>query len=101
MSEVAPELRALAERLEVAAPGLLDQISACRRQLEAHVSEVTRAMRAVGDLTHEFCQAFERIHPDPMEMEADTDRCRLEDAIGISALWELADQLRDAHPEAM
>ena len=88
------------QRIEGAAPGLLDQLAACRAQLAAHVGPAEQAMRALGPLTTRFCDAFYGTHPaGPDSSQAEGDFDGAERAAGVWAAWLLADRLRDAHPD--
>ena len=94
-----PEVAGWTVRLEQVDPGLLDQIRACVAELEGHAPAVEAAMKAAGVLTSRFCASFAKVHPDVFSMQADTDREQVEDAIGVMAMWNLADRIYQAHPD--
>jgi hypothetical protein len=86
-------------RLEQGDPGLLTAIAEQLQVLEGLAPTVTESLRRVEELSSRFCVAFAQVHPDPDSMQADGDRERVEDAVGVWALWRLADRIRDAHPD--
>lgn len=93
------DVDALEGRLEAGEHKLLCEIAMTRAYLEALAGEVAKRLARIHPLTTAWCDAF-ATYVDCDDPAADPIRCQLEDRLGITALWHLADQLRDAHPEA-
>lgn len=92
------DVDALQGRLEMGEHRLLCEIAQTRAYLEAVVDQVAERLAKVQPLTTAFCDAFAR-HVDANDREADPLREELEDRLGVTALWRLADRLRGAHPD--
>jgi integrase len=85
-----------------------DQLAAALRTLEAHAPEVAAAMATVQQVTQrawlrslglervEQLRTFDAEHAD---LISDDDWDRFEAVSGIHRAWELADMVRDAHPD--
>lgn len=86
-------------RMEAGERKLLGEIEATRAYLEAVTGPILERLARIHPLTTAFCDAF-AARVDCDDPAADPIRSELEDRLGISALWRLADQLRDAHPES-
>jgi hypothetical protein len=89
---------ALQQRMEAGEHQLLCDIGGTRAFLDALVDQVVERLERIGPLTTQFCDAFAR-RVDTDSLAADLVREELEDRLGITALWQLADRIRDAHPE--
>jgi hypothetical protein len=92
------DVDALHQRLMAGEHQLLCDIGGTRAFLEALVDGVVARLERIGPLTTSFCETFADM-VDAMDPAADMVREELEDRLGISALWRLADRIRDAHPE--
>lgn len=79
-------------------PFLVAEIEATGAFLARIVPLVAAHLARIQPMTTQFNEVFYR-RADPDDPSVDPLRDKVEDVIGISALWKLADQLRDAHPE--
>jgi len=85
-------------RLEEADPGLLGEIARLQALLSEHVADMVPLLERVWGLSWRWNAAF-YAHASRTDPAVDAVRDRLDDAIGTVALHDLADRLRDAHPE--
>jgi hypothetical protein len=93
------DVDALERRLRIREAVLIGEIALTRTYLEEVVDEVVKRLGRIQPFTTQWCDAFAR-QVDCDDLAADPIRSELEDRLGITALWRLADQLVAAHPES-